>query len=324
MTNSNFLNEIFSTTKSVVSKQPELLEEPGDKFKKTFFQPLSVGRLGEGGLRMKKLYKQNDTSRPLVTVITVVFNGADHLEETILSILNQTYDNIEYVLIDGGSTDGTLEIIKKYDTAIDYWISEKDGGIYDAMNKGIKLATGEWINFMNSGDILYTNEVLEKIQTKLNNFSNLVYGNAEMFSEQHHVTVPNNSSSITINSFMMNMPICHQAMFFRKKAFQQIGLFRTNYKICADHDWTVKYLYMGNQLEYISINIASCRMDGVSGTSVYQRNRERMEISLTYFPTSLWLKIYFLAIVSFFRSTTFLFFCKVNLLKIYRRFKYQL
>jgi glycosyltransferase involved in cell wall biosynthesis len=103
------------------------------------------------------------TSFPLITIITVVFNGAKYLEDTIKSVINQTYPNIEYIIIDGGSTDGTLDVIKKYEDYIDYWVSEPDNGIYDAMNKGLELAGGEWVNFMNCGDSFYSNNILNEI-----------------------------------------------------------------------------------------------------------------------------------------------------------------
>ena len=89
---------------------------------------------------------------PLITIITVAYNAVKDIENTILSVLNQTYPNIEYIIIDGGSTDGTLDIIKKYEDKISYWVSEPDKGIYDAMNKGTLKATGVWLNFMNAGD----------------------------------------------------------------------------------------------------------------------------------------------------------------------------
>ena len=111
-------------------------------------------------------------NRPLISIITVVFNCEKYLEETIKSVINQTYDNIEYIIIDGGSSDGTLDIIKKYEDKITYWVSEKDGGIYDAMNKGIELSHGEWINFMNGGDIFFNKTVIEDVFLS-NNFKNI-------------------------------------------------------------------------------------------------------------------------------------------------------
>lgn len=99
----------------------------------------------------------------LISVVTVCYNAADTIEKTMLSVLNQTYHDIEYIIIDGGSTDGTVEIIRKYADRIAYWVSEPDKGIYDAMNKGIKVATGEWINFMNAGDEFVDEGVIEKL-----------------------------------------------------------------------------------------------------------------------------------------------------------------
>ncbi|GHT88667.1 hypothetical protein FACS1894137_17110 [Spirochaetia bacterium] len=116
-----------------------------------------------GGLRSRNSVKKYLENKPLITIITVVYNDEKRLEKTILSIVNQTYENIEYIIVDGESTDSTINIIKQYEDKIDYWISEPDKGIYNAMNKAIDLSCGEWINFMNSGDIFYAHDVLEKI-----------------------------------------------------------------------------------------------------------------------------------------------------------------
>ena len=100
---------------------------------------------------------------PLFSIITVSYNAKESIEDTINSIVNQTYSNFEYIIVDGGSTDGTLDIIRKYEDKISYWISEPDNGIYDAMNKGLAICKGEWINFMNSGDLFYNDHVLVDI-----------------------------------------------------------------------------------------------------------------------------------------------------------------
>ena len=105
--------------------------------------------------------------KPLISIITVVYNDIENIEETILSVLSQTYDNIEFIVIDGASNDGTVDVIKKYDKKIDYWISEKDGGIFDAMNKGIKLSKGDYINFMNSGDFFTSPDLVNEVAKNL-------------------------------------------------------------------------------------------------------------------------------------------------------------
>jgi len=116
----------------------------------------------EGGLRTQGIYKKSSKSRPLVSIVTVVYNGEKYLEQTIRSVINQRYDNIEYIIIDGGSTDGTLDIVEKHEKMIDYWISEPDEGIFDAMNKGIKICRGELIGLINADDY-YAPNAIERV-----------------------------------------------------------------------------------------------------------------------------------------------------------------
>ena len=166
---------------------------------------------------------------PLISVITVTFNAALSIEQTILSVINQTYSNIEYIIIDGGSTDGTIDIIKKYSNRISYWISEPDKGIYDAMNKGIKVATGEWINFMNVGDAFYDNSVIENIfYNKTYDKIDIIYGNTNLvYSFGSHVL---EGGEISANKYM---PFCHQSSFSKIEPMKKYG-FDIKFKICAD------------------------------------------------------------------------------------------
>ena len=285
-----------------------------------YITPEAKNRLGEGGLRTKGLFKQRDLKKPLVTVITVVFNDVTYLERTIFSILNQTYDNVEFIVVDGGSSDGTLEIIKKYDHAIDYWVSEKDAGIYDAMNKGIRLATGEWINFMNSGDLFYESTTLNSIALQLESNLQIVFGDVETFSKRHQFNVNKISGPVSVQNLVMKMPICHQSMFVTLQSFKQVGLFDINYKICADHDWLIKALLAGHQAKYVKECIALSNIDGVSSTSIFQRKRERLSIALIHFNT-LKPKIYLMAIVSFIKAPFTFCLSKFNLIVFSHRFK---
>lgn len=121
----------------------------------------------EGGLRTKgQFYKKSEPGMPLVSIITVVRNGKKYLEQTIQSVLAQTYGNVEYIIVDGASTDGTLDIIRKYDDKIAYWISEPDNGLFDAMNKGNKIATGDYALYLNAGDYLYCSSAIKDIVTE--------------------------------------------------------------------------------------------------------------------------------------------------------------
>jgi glycosyltransferase involved in cell wall biosynthesis len=208
---------------------------------------------------------------PLVTVVTVVFNGAQFLEETIKSVVSQTYPNIEYIIIDGGSTDGTLEIIRKYEYAIDYWVSEKDDGIYDAMNKGIRLASGQWINFMNAGDSLDFDVSILCAYNATN--IPLVYGDAIVIDNKGKISY-RSGRAVTKADFFDSMPICHQAIFYSK---QFIAPYDTRYKIISDRVMT--YALMKNELKPQYNNCIQVKyLEGGMSYSNYNK-RAREEVS---------------------------------------------
>ena len=133
---------------------------------------------------------------PKISIVTISYNIVSSIEKTILSVISQTYSNIEYIVIDGGSTDGTVDIIKKYSNKISYWVSERDKGIYDAMNKGIEAATGDWINFMNAGDLFFHNNVISEIIPFLDNNVDIIYGDFEKLSDEDKVLYCKNAKKI--------------------------------------------------------------------------------------------------------------------------------
>ena len=282
--------------------------------------PIAKNRLCEGGLRTKGLFKQCYIKKPLVTVITVVFNDVANFERTILSILNQTYDNVEHIVIDGGSNDGTLDIILQYEHVIDYWVSEKDAGIYDAMNKGIRLASGKWINFMNSGDFFYSTTTLEKIVFKFRENYSIVYGDVQAFSKKHHFNEMKISRPVIAKNLIMKLPICHQATFVTLKAFKEVGLYDTNYKICADHDWLLKALIAGHNAKYVHQCIALNNRDGVSSMSIFKLYRERLTLALLHF-NDLKPIIYLMALIPFIKILLIFLFRKLNFINVAHRFK---
>lgn len=154
----------------------------------------------------------NTSSPPLISVVTVVFNDQKHIEETLLSVINQTYSNIEYIVIDGGSNDGTVDIIKKYESFLSYWVSEKDDGIYNAMNKGIKVARGAWINFMNCGDVFFDNDVLENISKHTEKCS-LIYSDVFL------------SNGRILSCNISNNMIAHQSLVYKIDLHSIYGLY---------------------------------------------------------------------------------------------------
>lgn len=189
------------------------------------------------GLRLKKSHA-ND---PLISIITVVYNGEKYLEETILSIINQTYNNIEYIIIDGGSTDSTLDIIQKYQDKISYWISEKDKGIYDAWNKGISFTHGEWIMFLGADDFLTPN-ALEKY---IHLISTLPIG-VKFISGKIDLIDENKNHIATIGkpwkwkTFKRYMNVAHVGSLHHKSLFKEYGIFDTSYKIAGDYEFLLR------------------------------------------------------------------------------------
>jgi glycosyltransferase involved in cell wall biosynthesis len=171
LTEINTINDNFATTRLITQQKPIKTEDNDERLQTRLFLPLHPQRQGEGGLRTKGLYKQQNNKLPLVSVITVVLNGEKYLEQTIQSIINSSYPNIEYIVIDGGSTDNSLDIIKKYEEQIDYWISEPDSGIYEAMNKGTQVSFGNYTLHINVDDLIFDSLALERRISELKNVS---------------------------------------------------------------------------------------------------------------------------------------------------------
>lgn len=170
---------------------------------------------------------------PKISVITVARNDVAHIEQTMLSVLGQTYGNVEYIVIDGGSTDGTVDIIKKYADKLAYWVSEPDGGIYPAMNKGLQHATGEWVNFMNSGDSFADDNVLEEVfGGKYSLESKYVIGGhthkifADHIEEMYALDGP---------AIYCELPFCHQSTFVRFRLENPWRFNNYSFRIAADY-----------------------------------------------------------------------------------------
>lgn len=207
-----------------------------------------------------------------VTIVTVVFNGRKHIEQTILSVTKQTYPNIEYIIIDGGSTDGTVDIIKKYADKIHYWCSEPDNGVYDAMNKGITHASGRWINFMNAGDYFYSQDSVSQIfstEESIDQYA-IIYGDAEFRLKNISYIVEARDNSIT-NEFM---PFSHQASFVRSD-IAKATKFDLSYKIAADTAFSLRLIREGYKFKHIPVIVCSYNAaDGLSVKNEIRRSKE--------------------------------------------------
>jgi glycosyltransferase involved in cell wall biosynthesis len=196
-------------------------------------------------------------SFPLVSIITVVYNSRNKIEDTIKSILNQKYSNKELIIIDGGSTDGTIENINKFRSDIKVLISEKDNGIYDAMNKGVISAKGDWLIFMNSGDSFYDNDVLDRVFSKNMFYPKLkiIYGNY-LLKDSNTIISP---QIYCYDYYFYFETLCHQAIFFNKESFKLIGNFDLKYKVIADRDWLYRAQKKG--VKFFKLDIAICQWE---------------------------------------------------------------
>mgnify|MGYP003571278116 CR=1 FL=1 len=186
---------------------------------------------------------------PKISIVTVVFNDVLHIENTILSVLSQTYKNIEYIIIDGGSTDGTVSVIKKYEDSLAYWITEPDSGIYDGMNKGIHVATGKWILFRNCGDYFSSRSDVEKVFDRdTYEGVDIIYGKMIKWDNWgYYIATPPLSIQ---KSPQKEMPVFHPSTFIRT-SLQKSMPFDLRYKLAADHDFFYKCTLQHKKYQYV-------------------------------------------------------------------------
>lgn len=207
-----------------------------------------------------------------ISIVTVVYNNANVIKSAIDSVLNQTYSDIEYIIIDGKSTDGTVEIIQSYGPKIDKFISEPDFGIYDAMNKGLKLATGDVIGILNSDDLYISNDVIAKVVQVFEErqvdsvFADLVYIKAENLNK---VVRYYDSSYFSPDKFAYGWMPAHPTFFVKREIYEKYGYFKTDYKIAADYELLARFLgQYAISYFYLQLTIVKMRTGGVSTTNI--------------------------------------------------------
>jgi len=217
-----------------------------------------------------------ENTRPLVTIITIVFNGEKTIQRTIESVKEQTYSNIEYVIIDGGSTDKTIEIVKRNEANIAFWKSEKDKGISDAFNKGIEVSRGSIIGFLNADD-WYNPDTIERIVPYFDEFS-VVYGDVQFWdgSESKHRTYADH------NKLNQGMTLAHPAVFIKRSMYERYGLFNLEFKIAMDYEFIAKLYF--NKESFYSINdiLVNMSLGGLSDRNWLKAFKEEKKIKTSY------------------------------------------
>jgi len=216
-------------------------------------------------------------AQPVLSVVTVVYNNVADIERTMLSVLNQTYPGIEYIVIDGASTDGTLQVIERYKDKLAKLISEKDKGIYDAMNKGIAAATGDYIIFMNSGDGFYSDDTVARVFASAED-ADIYYGETEMMDEQGKNLGRRRHAApyaFTWRDFKYGMSISHQAIYIKRSLVEP---YDPKYQLSADIDWILRAAKKAKSIVNVHAYVARYKMGGMSKQKHKQSLLERFDI----------------------------------------------
>jgi len=221
--------------------------------------------------------------QPKVSVITVCLNSAKTIRDTIESVINQAYQNIEYIIIDGDSSDGTIGIIKEYESHIAKWVSEPDNGIYDAMNKGIEMATGEIIGLVNSDDWLEIDAIRSVVKMYLlHPYGDVFHGKVRVVDKSKGIKYVVSSSEDVYKQNNYKMQIPHGGVFITKKCYLDQGLYDINYKIGADHDLLLRLIEKNKSFVFVNQVISNMSTGGITSIQYTETFKEHREINIKH------------------------------------------
>lgn len=222
-------------------------------------------------------------SAPKISIITVVFNGADHIGRTIESVIGQSYKDLEYIIVDGKSTDSTLEVIGGYE-GIDQLISEPDTGLYDAMNKGLKMATGAYVWFLNSGDQVYENDTVERLVAGLEGRKpDIIYGGTMIIDEQQNEVGDRRlkpPEKLTWKSFRQGMVVCHQSIIVKREIAPEYNL---TYRLSADIDWSIRASKKAAEIHNSGLILSRFLEGGMTRHNIKAGLKERFRIMTGFY-----------------------------------------
>jgi glycosyltransferase involved in cell wall biosynthesis len=217
---------------------------------------------------------------PSFSIITVTYNAEKVLERTILSVLNQSYPHIEYIIIDGNSTDQTAEIIKQYASGLSYWSSEPDKGLYDAMNKGLRRATGDYVWFLNAGDVLQTSDTVRLLAevVQKNGTPDILYGETDLMDGDGNIIAARRLKAperLTWKSFHMGMLVCHQAFIVKRSIAPEYDL---QYRFSADYDWCIRCMKTAKTIVNTRLRLVNYLYEGMTTANRKASLKERYAI----------------------------------------------
>lgn len=253
--------------------------------------PPTAARRAEGGLRTKGVFKRAEPGLPLVSYVTVVRNAEKTLARTIASVIRQSHPNVEYIVVDGASTDGTLDIVLQHADAIDYFVSEPDGGLYQALNKAIELARGDLICVLNADDWLYDDAARtaarasqvarDQAQAQASKGAYMVLTAATVKGGRKELSWP--PSEVQLGCYFTCANDCHNAIYASRQAYERSGPYDTGLRIAADFKWIMRCLEGGVAMHYVNEPTIYYSLGGASG-DVTGHSRECVDIMLERFP----------------------------------------
>ena len=231
---------------------------------------------------------KNPIGQPTFSIITITYNAERWLERTMLSVLSQSYPYIEYIVIDGASKDGTVDIIQRYAAGVAYWVSEPDKGLYDAMNKGLRRATGDYVWFLNAGDTLYTADTVQRIVASLKksvSLPDVIYGETRIVDADERPLGMRRLKApkrLTWKSFRMGMLVCHQSFIARRAITPE---YDTGYRLTADYDWCIRCLKQARRAHNTRLILSNYLEEGLSSVNRKASLKERYAIMCHYYGT---------------------------------------
>lgn len=239
-----------------------------------------------------------------ITLITVTYNSGKTLSTTLESVLAQTHQNIEYIIVDGASKDNTVALIKAYEPRFEgrlKWVSEPDKGLYDAMNKGIRMATGMVIGILNSDDFFTTNDILQQVADafEANKEIDAVYGDVHFVNPDNLEKCVRYYSSKVFRRSLMKIGLmpAHPSFYLKKERFEQFGYYKTDYKIAADFEFLLRVIYKGRILtKYMSIDMVAMRTGGASTSGFESRKRIMKEHLRAFRENGIYNNVFFLSL----------------------------
>lgn len=212
-----------------------------------------------------------------ISLVTVTYNSGTTLRDTFQSVLAQTYKNVEYIVVDGLSKDNTMDIVREYEPQFEgrmKWISEKDKGLYDAMNKGVRMATGDVVGILNSDDFFTANDVLEKVAAGFDEQTDAVYGDLHYVhpDDLQHSVRYYSSKIFKRNLMRMGFIPAHPTFYCKRECFDKFGYYKTDYKIAADFDLLLRFIYVNRiRIKYLPMDMVTMRTGGASTNGLKSR-----------------------------------------------------